>query len=595
VTITRWTTFDGRWIAEIEGRPASPDEELAPGESLVNLGGQWVVPGDEDEDGTISAISFDYTGLDSTGFADAIDEMGHAADVDEFREAMRGINGYSQNFIVADQGGSIRYSGYQGVPCRGYLERNEDGTWAPGADPNFLLDGTKYGAFEVPMAGGKNDEGPGAADPQKCLVPWAEYPGERDPEQGYLVNANNDPAGLSFDDDLSNDPWYIGGPWDIGVRADTIREELEAALDDGAADLDRMQAIQGNVRSRLGEWFAPALLGAISEGEKLNGDIDGQMTAAQERIAGLWSAESGAFTEVAERLEGWAERGFEARAGVDTFYLETLPTDGDDAVATMIFNAWIGAMMRLTWDDEGLPGVWRPGGNDGKIRALRTFLAGRGPGNPLGLASWNEETGESIFFDVLDTEVVETSDEVMLMALTEALDFLRSPPSGAGKGGFGTDDMTAWLWGLRHQVRFESILADFIDADSSYSFISDLFNIDTSLLPLADDIPQGDPRKGLKWFPRHGDQDAVDAGNPGLGGKEFSYGSGPVMRMVIALGGGTVEGRNVVPGGQSGLTDSPHFHDQLELWLANEALPMRFFPADVAEGATHREYLAPAP
>src|SRR5690606_29300104 len=40
----RWETFDGRWIADIEGREAAPGEALGDAETLVNLQGAYVVP-----------------------------------------------------------------------------------------------------------------------------------------------------------------------------------------------------------------------------------------------------------------------------------------------------------------------------------------------------------------------------------------------------------------------------------------------------------------------------------------------------------------------------------------------------------------------
>tara|TARA_B100000530_G_C15516168_1_gene312655 strand:- start:186 stop:398 length:213 start_codon:yes stop_codon:yes gene_type:complete len=63
--------------------------------------------------------------------------------------------------------------------------------------------------------------------------------------------------------------------------------------------------------------------------------------------------------------------------------------------------------------------------------------------------------------------------------------------------------------------------------------------------------------------------------------------------MVIALKDGAVSGVNILPGGQSGLTDSEHFSDQLKLWLANETIPLRYHLDDVIEGAISRELLSP--
>ena len=113
------------------------------------------------------------------------------------------------------------------------------------------------------------------------------------------------------------------------------------------------------------------------------------------------------------------------------------------------------------------------------------------------------------------------------------------------------------------------------------------------LLPLAEDLPPGDPRQGLKWFPRPGDNYSVDAANQGFSGTRFTYRHGPVDRMVIALKDGQVGGLNIIPGGQSGLIDSPWFADQTELWLANEAFVVRFHVPEVVEGAMGRETYLP--
>ena len=81
------------------------------------------------------------------------------------------------------------------------------------------------------------------------------------------------------------------------------------------------------------------------------------------------------------------------------------------------------------------------------------------------------------------------------------------------------------------------------------------------------------------------------------------YSSGPVFRMVWALGKKDgkpwIDGANVLPGGQSGLTSladgspNPLFSDQVKLWLANQAIPMRYAPSAVVQGAIGRELLTP--
>ncbi len=593
-TWPRWVLFDGRFLADIEGRAATRDTALNPGESLVYTLSGLVVPGDVDRDGVISGVSFDYAAFDIGRVLDAADGFGQAADVEEFRDQSHKLIAYSQNFAAGDGHGGILYTCYHAVPCRGYLDRLPDGTFAPGANPQRLLDGTRYGGFTIPTTGGVVDEHASGGDPQRCLVPFDSTPQSINPSRGYVFTANNDPDHIALDNSLENDPWYIGGSWDTGFRASTIDTELARTVQEGTGDVARMAAMEANHTSRLGERFTPYLLEAIRTARTLMA-VDRVLTPAEQRIVEQYRSEQGAIDAVELRLQSWSTHGYEAASGVETFYHTPVAGEADDAVATMIFNAWIGRFVHAVWDDEQIDGNLFHEGDQTRVTLILRFLAARDAGDGSGIASQNPDTGESIFFDVRDTPEVETSRELMLRALADALTFLRSAPSAPGQGGFGTTDMTAWLWGLRHQVRFESLLAPFLGNDPRFAIFTQPFNIDTTKLPLAPNLPAGDPRRDLRWFPRPGDQWNVDAGNPGFGGTDFTYGSGPVMRMVFALKDGQpVTGRNIIPGGQSGLTDSAHFADQTRLWLANDAYPVRFEVDAVVAGATGHEVYRPA-
>ncbi|MBK9259027.1 MAG: penicillin acylase family protein [Polyangiaceae bacterium] len=591
----RFETFDGRWIADIEGNAAKPGDPVGAGQTIVNLGGKYVIPSDVDGDGVVTAISFDYAGFDVIGVLPTTDRLGHAADVHEFREATKGLVAYSQNFAVADSSGNIFYTSYQTVPCRGYLPRNPDGTFQADANPDQLLDGTVYGAFRIPtLPDGKVDEAPGKNDPYACVIPFDDMPASLNPNSGYVATANNDPGNISTDNSLTNDKWYIGGTWDVGFRADTISRELEKAIADGTADEDAMARIQANTQSRTGELLAETFVESIKKGRALSAK-GGLLSPSEQRIVDLYDANKADFDAAEMRLGAWKTAGYEARSGVETFYSTPTATDKESAVATSIWNAWLSRALQQTFNDDQLPGVFNSFSSGGQIRAMWKFLNGRGANNPEKLASWNVATSESIFFDVLGTPEVETSDEVLLKALADAFAFLKSAPNPdtPAEGGYGTTDMSKWLWGLRHYVRFQSLLDDFLD-DPQYASFTQPFAITTKILPLKQGTyPADDPRKDLLWFPRNGDQFSVDAANPGFNGQRFSYGSGPVMRMVVSLKGEEVTGRNIIPGGQSAVIESEFFADQTKLWLANDTLPMRFSPKDVAAGATLREVYKP--
>lgn len=592
----RWTTFDGRFLREIEGRTVADleTEVLAPGESIVAMEGGFVVPGDEDGDGVITAISLDFTAFDVGNLPPAIDGLQRSKSVEEFQEHLRSFVGYAQNYAIADRHGSVGYTNFTATPCREYLPKDGDGNWVAGADPQRLLDGTTYGAFEVPMKDGRVVTGD--SDPQKCMIDYDVFPRVLR-QTGWVSTANNDPAGATFDGSLTNDPAYIGGPWVPGYRARAIADGLDEAAARGAT-ADDMAAIQGKQRSLVGIELAPVVIDVVARVKATQAADPATLSAGQLRALDLYTSRAAALDEAAVRLQAWLDAGAVPASGVNTFYDDPTEQDRTDAVATMVFNVWLRKWIAEVFADEDIDALLeRPGRARGAMmRALKTLVDGRGEDNPMGLASWNPDTQESVFFDDRTTaDVVEEHDETVLSALVASLELLESEPQSGGNGGFGTTDMNAWLWGLRHRVVLDSLLAAFGADTPAVNVIAKEFAIDTTVLPLAEELAADDPRKGIRWFPRPGDHFGVDAANPSFFGDDnFDYRDGPVMRMVIQLApDGTISGRNVIPAGQSGLNDSPFFADQAALWLGNDALPIQWAPIDVAAAAVGREVLTP--
>ena len=403
-----------------------------------------------------------------------------------------------------------------------------------------------------------------------------------------MVTANNDPGGLTDDGRLDNDPWYFGGPWSPH-RAFRIDERLRDYVDAGAPlSFEDMQSIQADKRSPLGARFSAFAVAAV---EWARGAAEEGEDEALQQARDLYVAHQERLDDAAARLEAWAARGWLADSGVETFYHQPSEDDRRDAVATSIFNAWFPRMNRAVWRDEELDSALPFDGSRVKIYALERILAGRGAENPSALASWSPERGESVFFDDISTPLIERSELVILQTLVDALDALAEPADEDGKGGYGSDAPSDWLWGLRHQSRFESLLTQFLGG-GSFDAILDQFSITTRTLPLLEGLEDDDPRAALKWFPRPGDNWGVDAANPGFG-KGKTAGNGPIMRMVIQLNGDQVRVANVLPGGQSGLNNSENFADQLRLWLANEAIELPYQPEEVVEARTQTLRLGP--
>ncbi len=590
-TWDRYLTGDGRLIAAIEGREAEIDTVAGPGETVVNVQGDYVIPADIDGDGVISAVSFDFTAFDISNLLRVLEQFNNADNVFEFREASREFVTYTQNLVAADIEGNVYYGSYNAAPCRDYLPKNADGTeWVAGANPRALIDGTRYPSFEVTL----DDDGMPieGLSGERCIIPFDEWPSALNPDRGFVLTANNDIGNLSTDGSLSNDPFYIGGPWAPGYRAATIEEGLAEMVRDTSSTQVRNSNLQGDHTSVLGRQFAPTLLESIDEAQRI-AEL-ASPSADEQRILDLATAIGAErLEEVETRLRDWLARGAQAASGVTTFYTPASDTDRDDAVATMIFNEWWRHFVRGVFDDEGIDYAFSLDQRSVIPNTMTRLVEGRGASNPRDLASWNPATEESVFFDQLGTAEVESSQEIAFLALSTALTLLESQEIEPGIGGFGTDDMSEWLWGMRHMVQFDSIITAFAGDNPSFALLANGFAITPSRLPLAERLEEDDPRASLPWFPRPGDFYNVDAAHPSYSGPTYFYGNGPVMRMVVVLEEGNVHGVNILPGGQSGRTDSPHFSDQAALWLGNKTVPLRFELDDVISGASGRETFVP--
>ena len=584
VEIVRYQTGDGRLLYSMEGAPASEDDAGA-----VNVGGDWIIPGDQDGDLIVTAISAVYAGYFEEDMIEHVIGWNQAADVDEWAAHHANV-AYGQQFAVGDTQGNILYSSYQPIACRNYLPRDADGVPLAGANPQLLIEGTEYPSFTIEYAADRTFD-PNKDDPTACILTYDEYPNIKNPTQGYVVNANNAPHGAAFDNNLWNDPVYIGGPWYANFRAARISElikEQSGTIDvPGVSDLQ-----QDDHRSNHAARYLDELLDALdlAEAHALDGEV-GDTPAG--RMAADYAAASVAWDEAKQRLLDWQLGGTVADSGVETFYNAPSAAEIENSIATVIWNTTLGRVYNKVLGDEGFPSIYRPSGTQGRLRTMDLILRGRGAGNPMGLASWNPATEESIFFDVLSTPEVETSHEVFVESFVEALEYLTTSAGSDRSGGYSTTDQSQWLWGLKHYVHFDSILLEFLGDSGPFGALFAEFAITPDTLPLTDPAPTpGNKLYAFPGFPRPGDFDAIDAAG-GISDSRYGYGSGPVMRMVVELDPAGISGVSVLPGGQSGLTTSEHFADQAALWLANETFPLRFYVDDVIAGADERELLRP--
>jgi penicillin amidase len=429
-------------------------------------------------------------------------------------------------------------------------------------------------------------------------VPEGAWPEALDPARGFVLTANNDIAGTTLDGDVENDPYYIGAAYDTGFRARTIHDELERLTATGNADAAAMAALQASHTSVTAGVFLPELEAALDAAAAAIAVPMATRTPEEARLALLYEPSRARIDEAMARLVTWRDGGAHTASGVETFYDTIDGTESDDSVATMIWAETFRRLQARILDDEGISEVLALDPRRLRGNLLRRLFEGRGAANPMALASWDAATEEPAYFDDRTTAgVVERSEESLVGAIRDAVAALEAAPDAMGGGGFGSTDMNTWNWGLRHQVRFESIVIVYAgSAIPMADLLLGRFAISTGRLPLAASFPTGDPRRDLEWFPRPGDFYDVDAATPSFAvGDSYTYAYGPVMRFAVELSGGRVSGRNVIPGGESGVTDSEHFDDQAALWLGNTTVPLRFHVEDVVEGAVSRETFRPAP
>ncbi len=241
--------------------------------------------------------------------------------------------------------------------------------------------------------------------------------------------------------------------------------------------------------------------------------------------------------------------------------------------------------------DEGLQHVHSNQGRDlARIRLFTQMVEA-----PFDMAGWDEVAQDHVYWDDTTTpDVTETAREILCGALREALAVLRSEVDG----GFGTDDMSRWLWGLRHTATFMHPIDEILGRDEAAAPLTTAYSIKPSNMPVADDLgdPAEDPRASLTGYPRPGDMYNVDAAHPGFGRPDQAdFTGGPVQRFIVKMGADGPEAWNILPGGQSSQLGDPHWSDQSRLWLGNEYAKLPWTTAEVAEQGERRVVFMPAP
>lgn len=503
--------------------------------------------------GQEQALTLKWTGDTPSNEAGAFLDLYRAANVDEARDAFRKFEVGGQTLVVADREGGIYYTSSVRVPVRQDGALTYDPETLEGTLPCYVLDGT--GGME--WTGANLDE--------------RYIPHEKNPERGYIATANADPVGVTengdvldgVDPDSTADDFYIGCDFDRGHRLARITERLEALTETGGITVEQMSELQNDAQSPFGRFLTPAIVAqldrALEEREEPGTHAD--LSAAVTELAAVMDR----VAMARERLAAWSS--FDTPAAVEG---SASAAEIADSVATSIFNATMGHLMRLTFDDE------YDFARDGAFDGMSNRNNGAGTTmilmltEPTSLVGYDAEASDAVYWDDLRTEPVESRGDRMVRAVAAALGSLETT--------LGASDMDAWRWGLLHTVRLDALVPVRLLGDTA-----DVLSIPG---PLDTTFPDG--------FPRHGDRDVVDASGFSMFGLfQRDYGSGPQQRLVVEMTPAGPRAVTALPGGNSEDPDSPFHRNEMELWRRNQVRPVPFTEAEVVATAVERIRFSP--
>ena len=355
VEITVRETNAGPLISDVA---EAGDTYLMVGERAPVPAPGYATAGDEARDGGY-AVALRWTALTPSPTFDAFALLNSAKDFTNFREAAKVLAVPAQNLLYADVDGNIGYQMPGVIPVR----KGYDGKW--------------------PVPGWSSDIG------WTGQIPTEQLPWDYNPEEGWIVTANQAVIGPDY-------PNFITDDWSYGARSQRIVDLLAAQIASGQPfAVDDMQSIQMDSWNTNAAYLVPRLEGwSVSE----------QAADAVELLSG-WDYQQGLDSAPAAYFNAvWRQlitRMFDAKTGTDFTsasgddqYFEVLrslwdrpddpwwddpstpQTEGRDATVTTSLEAAAAELSGLQGSD---PSAWRWG-------ALHTLLLQNGTLGASGIA-----------------------------------------------------------------------------------------------------------------------------------------------------------------------------------------------------------------
>ncbi len=509
------------------------------------------------------ALSVQYTGFSGTRETETFRTWNMARSLDDFRAGLETFDVGSQNWAYTDVEGNIAYFVSAEMPLREDLQAG----FVAGTPPWLIRNGTGGNEW-LPVTTPQ----PGQAIPYEIL-PQDELPHLVNPPTGFFVNANNDPAGTTLDNDPLNQLrpgggiYYLNPGYAIGTRAGRITDALTDKLAAGPVNRADMAEIQGDVVLLDAQVLTPYVTQAFANATASGARPALSALAADPRVA-----------EAVERLAGWDHT---TPTGVAEGYdfddvdgVRTPPTaaEVDASIAATIYSVWRGQMIGNTIDATlaALGGLPAPGSGEA-MKALRNLLDNHAATGGVGAS------GVDFFAVPGIPNADQRRDLIILQSLVDGLDLLAGPAFAPAFS--GSTDQGDYRWGRLHRVVFDHPLGPPFDTPPAGG----------AFLPSFPDLP------GVATDGGFGVVDASSHSARADDADDFMFGGGPVRRYVGGQGLGTrITGRSSLPGGESGVLGSPFYVNLLPEWLTNESHRHLTNLGEVIRDASSREVFEPA-
>jgi penicillin G amidase len=494
---------------------------------------------------TGAAVSIQWVGHGPTRELETFLIWNEAKNLDDFKRGLEFFDVGSQNWIYTDRAGNIAYFTSGEMPIREDLQA---GT-VTGLPPFFLRNGS----------GGGNDwvritTRPANQALSYAILPAAEMPQIVNPAGGWIVNANNDPAGTTLDNNALNQLRPGGGIYYLnagysGFRAGRItqlfREKLTANQKFTVAD---MQRIQADVVLLDAQYFVPWITGALN-------NAAGSSNPA---LAGL--GQHPGVVAAVNRLRTWdfstptgIPEGYDS-ADVNGVLSAPSSAEVEASIAATIYSVWRGQFIKNTIDAVLNAGNLPRPPSAQYLTALKNLLDNFETRHGAGASGVQ-------FFNVPPmpndaSTAAARRDILILKSVADTLELLASEPFAPAFS--RSTNQNDYRWGKLHRLVLRHPLGGPYNTP-----------------PAGGAFPP--PLAGLSGIPVDGGFEVVDASSHNSRANTldgFMFSSGPNRRMVSEGTSSGIRAVTSLPGGPSGLLGSALYINLLKPWLTNEAFDL---------------------